>query len=899
MSLLLCAYLSVFASLRGTDLSMSDASTPLMRQYNGIKQQVPNALLMFRLGDFYELFFEDAVVAARELEITLTSRNKEKGAAIPMCGVPFHAAEGYISRLIQKGYRVAICDQVEDPKFAKGLVKREIMRVVTPGTAMDATLVRSRENNFLAAVARHGNRSAVAHVDVSTGEFKVTDMEPAEVAGALEHLGAREVLFPTDLPLLTGEERAGPRFVRTELEDWVFTHDYADRTLRDHFKLLSLDGCGLAGRPAATGAAGAILHYLRDTQRAALDHLDRPTHYERADSMVLDAVTVRNLELLEPIFAAVPTSGAAGGPQAQLTVLGVLDQTLTGMGGRLLRQRLLRPSLDRAEIEQRLDAVGELRQQTILRAELRKQLAAILDLERLLAKVTLGSANPRDLLALGRSLGKIPALKRCFDTQQAARLRNLHERLDELSDVASLILDAIADEPPLNLVDGGTIRAGYHAELDELRDLSQNGKRYIAQIETRERQRTGIASLKVRFNNVFGYYIEITRANQHLAPADYERKQTLAKAERFTTPELKDYERKVLDAEDKILTLEKELFAEVRKRAAGHAQRIRATAAAVAELDVTASLAQVAAENRYQRPTFSDSGSDSGEMRILAGRHPVIERLTEQEAGRFIPNDLYLNDSTDLIAIITGPNMGGKSTYLRQAALIAILAQTGSFVPAESASLPVIDRIFTRIGASDNLARGRSTFMVEMTETAVILNTASSRSFIVLDEIGRGTATYDGLALAWSVVEHIHARTRAKTLFATHYPELTELAEQLTGVRNLMVSVKEAGDHIIFLRKVERGKADRSYGIEVARLAGLPLSVIERAREVLKLHERTEHVVTEELVKTEDHGPVQIQMFEPVGYGIAERIRGLSLDELRPIAALQLLSELQKELKRS
>jgi len=544
-----------------------------MRQYNSVKQQVPNSLLMFRLGDFYELFFEDAVVAARELEITLTSRNKEKGAAIPMCGVPFHAAEGYIARLIQKGYRVAICDQVEDPKSAKGLVKREIMRVVTPGTAMDAALVRSRENNFLAAVAQHGSgttaRSAVAHVDVSTGEFKVTEMEPSEVAGALEQLGAREVLFPTDLPLLTGEERAGPRFVRTELEDWVFTHDYADRTLRDHFKLLSLDGCGLAGRPAAVGASGAILHYLRDTQRAALDHLDRPTYYNRADFMVLDAVTVRNLELLEPIFAAVPASGAPGGPQGQLTVLGVLDQTLTGMGGRLLRQRLLAPSMDRTEIEQRLDAVGELRQQTILRAELRKQLGGILDLERLLAKITLGSASPRDVLALGRSLEKIPALKRCFDTQQAARLRNLHERLDELADAANLILEAIADEPPINLADGGTIRAGYHRELDELRDLSQNGKRYIAQIEARERQRTGIASLKVRFNNVFGYYIEITRANQHLAPADYERKQTLANAERFTTPELKDYERKVLDAEDKILTLERELFADVRRRAAG------------------------------------------------------------------------------------------------------------------------------------------------------------------------------------------------------------------------------------------------------------------------------------------------------------------------------------------
>ena len=866
-----------------------DASTPLMRQYNAIKQQAPNALLLFRLGDFYELFFEDAVVAARELEITLTSRNKEKGAAIPMCGVPYHAADGYIARLIQKGYRVAICDQMEDPRVAKKLVKREITRVVTPGTAMDASLVRPRENNYLGAVARAGSQSGVAHVDVSTGEFRVTEMEAGEVAGALENLGAREVLFPADLPLLTGDERAAQRFVRTELEEWVFTPDYAERALRDHFKLLSLDGCGLANRPAAVAAAGAILHYLRETQRGTLDHLDRPAYYDRAGFMVLDAVTVRNLELVEPLFSA-----DTGGPQGAATVLAVLDQSQTGMGGRLLRQRLLRPSMDRAEIEQRLDAVGELVQQTILRAELRKQLAGILDIERLLAKVTLGSAGPRDLLALGRSLEKIPAVKRCFDTRQTERLRTIYERLDELPDVTNRILEAIADEPPLNLADGGTIRAGFHPELDEFRDLSLNGRQYIAQIEARERQRTGIGSLKVRFNNVFGYYIEITKANLHLAPPDYERKQTLANAERFTTPELKDYERKVLDAEEKILELEKELFAEVRKATAAQAQRIRGSAGALAELDVTASLAQAAAENRYQRPLLSEDG----EMRILAGRHPVIERLAEQESGRFIPNDLYLNDGPDLIAIITGPNMGGKSTYLRQAALIAILAQTGSFVPAETARLPLIDRIFTRIGASDNLARGRSTFMVEMTETAVILNTATPRSLIVLDEIGRGTATYDGLALAWAVVEQIHARTRAKTLFATHYHELTELAEQLDGVRNLRVSVKEAGDHIIFLRKVEPGRADRSYGIEVARLAGLPLSVIDRAREVLQLHERSEHVVTEELSHPEP-GPLQIQMFEPVGYHIAERIRSLKVDELRPIEALQLLNELQQELKRS
>jgi DNA mismatch repair protein MutS len=859
---------------------MADASTPLMRQYHSVKQQFPGTLLLFRLGDFYELFFDDAVTAARELEITLTSRSKEKGA-IPMCGVPYHAAEGYISRLLQRGYRVAICEQMEDPKLTKKLVKREVTRVLTPGTAIDANLTRPRENNYLAAVARVDGRAGLAHVDVSTGEFRVTELEPSEVAGAIEHLGAREVLFPGDLPLVSPEDRSVPRFVRTEVEEWVFTPDYADRALRDHFKLLSLDGCGLANRQAAVGAAGAILHYLRETQRASLDHLDRPAFYNRADSMVLDAVTVRNLELIEPVFAA-----DAG--QTQATLLNVLDQTQTGMGGRLLRQRLLRPSMDRAEIEQRLDALGELLQQTILRAELRKELAGILDLERLLAKVTLGTAGPRDVLALGRSLEKIPALKRCFDTQQAQRLRTLHERLDELPDVAGLILESISDEPPWNLADGGTIRAGFNADLDELRDLSQNGKQYIVQIEVRERQRTGIQSLKVRFNNVFGYYIEITRANQHLAPADYERKQTLANAERFTTPELKDYERKVLDAEDKILTLEKELFVAVRQRVAAQAQRIRATAGAVAELDLTAALAQVAAENRYRRPAFSDDG----EMRIMAGRHPVIESLSDQEAGRFIPNDLYLNDGDDLIALITGPNMGGKSTYLRQAALIAILAQMGSFVPAESARLPLIDRIFTRIGASDNLARGRSTFMVEMTETAVILNTATSRSFIVLDEIGRGTATYDGLALAWAVVEHIQSRTHAKTLFATHYHELTELA----GVRNLRVSVKESGDHIVFLRKVEPGRADRSYGIEVARLAGLPLSVIERAREVLKMHEGA---VAEEVkpLQAHDAGPVQIQLFEPLGHGIAERIRALKLDELRPIEALQLLAELQKELR--
>ncbi|HLH01042.1 MAG TPA: DNA mismatch repair protein MutS [Bryobacteraceae bacterium] len=851
-------------------------STPLMRQYHAIKQQVPHALLMFRLGDFYELFYEDAITAARELEITLTSRNKEKGQPIPMCGVPYHSAESYLSRLIQKGYRVAICDQMEEAGPGKKLVKREVTRVVTPGTATESSLLRSRENNYLAAVCRNGSRAGMAHVDISTGEFRTTELEAAELAAALENLNVREVLAAESAENLPG--------FRTTLDDWIFSHDYADRALREHFKLLTLDGCGLGGKPLAISAAGAVLHYLRETQKSALDHLDQPSYYDRGQSMILDAVTVRNLELLEPLFA---------GESRESTLIYVLDQTCTGMGGRLLRQRLLRPCLELEEVEARLDAVEEIAKATIARAEIRKLLASVLDLERLLAKLTLGTAGPRELFALGRSLALIPQVKQRASSLAAARLKQIYCELDEIADVRDRILTAIADEPPVNLADGGTIRAGYHAGLDELRDISRNSRQYIAQIEARERARTGIQSLKVRFNNVFGYYIEISKANLQHAPSDYERKQTLVNAERFTTPELKELESKVLDAEEKILALEREIFQELRLFAAQHAARIRKTAGAIAELDVTCALAQVAAENRYVRPNFSSSG----EIRIVAGRHPVIEKLAEQEALRFIPNDLYFHPAGQFLLVITGPNMGGKSTYLRQAAMIVILAQIGSFVPAGSATLSIVDRVFTRIGASDNLARGRSTFMVEMTETAIILNTATSRSLVVLDEIGRGTATYDGLALAWAVIEHIHERIRARTLFATHYHELTELADQLPGIRNLHVSVKEAGDQVIFLRKVEPGRADRSYGIEVARLAGLPISVIERARDILALHERSEHAVTEEL-STRPAGPMQIQLFEPVNQAIAERIRNLKVDELRPIEALQLLNELQQELKR-
>ena len=869
---------------------MAEPSTPLMRQYSAIKQQHPNALLLFRLGDFYELFFEDAVTAARELQITLTSRNKEKGVAIPMCGVPYHAAQGYIHRLIQKGYRVAICDQMEDPRYAKKLVKREVTRVVTPGTAVDAA--QAAEHTYLAAVHCSTDRIGLAYAELSTGEFRATEFEGPDretaCAEELAHLRPRELLWPGSaavFPALAGvvPSWGNGRLTRTEIEEWAFAPDCGRRLLCDQFGVLVLDGFGLAGRDAAVSAAGAVLHYLKETQRVALTHLDGIQFYQRQQWMVLDSVTARNLELVEPLFAG----------ETDATLIATVDRTRTSMGARLLKMWLLRPSLDRAEIEQRLDAVEELKRETIARGGLDRHLGGVLDLERLLGKAALGSATPRDLLGLGASLERLPGLRATAGGLVSARLARLREQIDELRDVAEDIARAISPQAPANAADGGVIRDGCDAELDTLRDLSRNSKSYIAQIEARERARTGVGSLKVRFNNIFGYYIEISKANQHLAPADYERKQTLVNAERFTTPELKDYERRVLDAEEKILELERRLFAELRARVAGEGPRIRRTAAALAELDVLADFAALAAERRYARPEFTDTS----EMQVVGGRHPVIERLAERDrAERFVANDLYLNDSTDLVVILTGPNMGGKSTYLRQTALIAILAQAGSFVPADSARLPIVDRIFTRIGASDNLARGRSTFMVEMTEAATILNTATSRSLVLLDEIGRGTATFDGLAIAWAVVEHIHGRTRAKSLFATHYHELTALADHLPGVKNYHVSVKETESGIIFLRKVEPGAADRSYGIEVARLAGLPATVVERSRQVLAMHERSEEQVTETLSPGARPAPVQLTIFTPLNQDIVRAIAEADLDRLRPIEALTLLAKLKQQI---
>jgi DNA mismatch repair protein MutS len=880
---------------------MSEPSTPLMRQYSAIKKEHPSALLFFRLGDFYELFFDDAVLAARELQITLTSRNKEKGIAIPMCGVPFHAADGYISRLIRRGYKVAICDQVEDPRVAKKLVRREVTRVVTPGTAADSSL-NAEENNFLAAVVVSDDRAGFAALDLSTGEFRATEFAgeraPEKIEEELQQLRPKELLYRNSAPLFdtsgrigtgarAGSAAPGPTsWAMTPLDDWIFSPDHAIPLVENHFGVISLEGFGLAGKPAAAAAAGVILYYVRSTQRGTLDHVDRIGFYERQSCLVLDAVTVRNLELIEPLFA---------GTDSGVTLFRTLDSTVTPMGKRVLRAWLLRPSIDGPEIQGRLDAVEEQAKHTISRQELRRSLEGVLDLERLLSRVTLETANPREVIALSASLGRIPAVRAALGRLSSERLRQLHTLIDELGDVREGIEKTIIAEPPISLSDGGVIQRGADRELDELQELSRNGKQFLAQMELRERERTGIASLKIRFNSVFGYYLEISKANLHLVPPDYERRQTLVNAERFTTPELKEYESKILDAQEKIVEIERRIFGQLRSAIAGEARRIRQTALALAEVDVLASFAHVAVLRSYCRPQFDDSS----DIEIVGGRHAVVEQqqLTPGERERFIPNDLYLNSSTHTILVLTGPNMGGKSTYLRQAALTVIMAQMGSFVPAQRARLGIVDRVFTRIGASDNLARGRSTFMVEMTETAAILHTATPRSLILLDEVGRGTATYDGLAIAWAAIEYLHARTRAKTLFATHYFELTDLAEQLSGVKNYHVSVKETKTGIVFLRRVEPGAADRSYGIEVAKLAGLPEEVVRRAREVLAEHENLESRMSKQLRGDSPAPAAQLTIFTPLSQPVLEKLRDVDLNHLTPLEALNLLAELKKQIQ--
>jgi DNA mismatch repair protein MutS len=870
-----------------------DNLTPMMRQYSQIKQAHPNALLFFRLGDFYELFFEDAIIASRELQIMLTSRSREKGLQVPMCGVPYHAAANYVAKLIHKGYRVAICDQTEDPKLAKKLVRREVTRVITPGTIIESTLLEPSENNYLCSVCYGDGGAGLACADLSTGEFKITEFSgedwEQQLSDELDTLHPRELLHPTSAGTLVENlvlaDHAHP--VPTAIEDWVYSIEFSDRILTQHFGVLSLSGFGCDPLPLATRAAGAIIHYLKETQRGALSHLTSLSSHFPSEYLVLDQITQRNLELVESQF---PENKDA-------TLLKALDATSTSMGARLLRQRVLHPLLDVQAIENRLQAVEELAHTTINREEIRKDLKTVCDLERVLSRIALGTVTPRELTGLKDSLFHLPVVKTFISSYNTSLVRDIHDRIDLLEDIRNLIETHIRPDPPSSLAEGGVIRDGIHAELDSLRDISLHGKTTIAQIESRERTRTGITSLKVKYNQVFGYYIEVSKPNLSLVPSDYERKQTLVNAERFTTPELKEYEVKVLTAEERIIELEKKLYEKLRNEIAAEARRIRATAQALADLDVLASMAHIATRYRYVRPSFSDSG----ELLIVGGRHPVIERLCEkQQLGDFIPNDTYLSPNSDQILIVTGPNMGGKSTYLRQVALIVLMAQMGSFVPAEKARLPVIDRIFTRIGAADNLSRGRSTFMVEMTETAAILHSATANSLIILDEVGRGTATFDGMSIAWATIEYLHEKLKSRTLFATHYHELTELETLFQGVKNYHVSVRESGQHIVFLRKVEAGPADKSYGIEVARLAGLPMPVVERAREVLHRHEKREQDVSDDLLASlpEKRRPTkaaQISLFEPLPEGVLDTLRGLNVDEMNPLEALNILSDLVKK----
>ena len=867
----------------------TETLTPAMRQYQDAKRQYRDAILLFRMGDFYEMFYEDALIAARALELTLTSRSKDAaGGAIPMCGVPHHAVETYIGRLIRKGYRVAICEQVEDPRKARGVVKREVVRVISPGTLLDAGYLEAREPCFLLSIVAPSDRLGVGLIDLSTGEFSAAEFDGPDRWQTLNDELA--VLRPREIVLAADSDAAGrlPEIARaglsvTRLEPWPFEREAARRTLLEHFRTGGLDGFGLDAHEAAVRAAGALLHYLRDTQKADLAHVRSIGYRESADALLVDPETLRHLEVVESV-----QGGRAG------SLLHTIDRTITPMGGRLLRAWLLRPLVALEAIRDRLDAVEELAFRTIERGRFRDALKSVHDLERLVARAALGVAGPRDLVGLRSSLAAIPRARMMLDELQAPLVRSLLAQLDDCLDLRQAIESTIIDEPPPQARDGGVIRDGVDPALDELRTISRSGKAVIARLEEQERARTGIASLKVRFNRVFGYYIEISKANLHAVPADYHRKQTIAGGERFITPALKEHEEKVLGADERILEREIEIFETLRRHVGADAPRVQDTARALAALDALAGLAETAALHNYTKPHVHDAD----ELAVTDGRHPVVERHT---ADAFVPNDILLNATTHQLVVLTGPNMGGKSTYLRQTALICLLAQTGSFVPAASAKVPLVDRIFARVGASDNIARGQSTFMVEMQETASILHLATSRSLVVLDEIGRGTATFDGLSLAWAVAEHLatNSRARPKTLFATHYHELTDLADALPGIVNFHVSAREWRDEIVFLRKIVPGRSDRSYGIQVARLAGMPQPVVDRARAILAGLERDELARGGRPSVTGAAGDPQQQLglFQPAAAEdrFAERLRAIDIDRLTPLEALTLLAALKRE----
>jgi DNA mismatch repair protein MutS len=858
--------------------------TPLMRQWRDAKSRHPDALIFFRVGDFYEMFCEDAEEGARLLGLTLTARNNGGAADVPLAGIPVKARNEYLQRLVRLGRRVAICEQVEDPSEAKDIVRREVVETITPGAITADTLLDERRNNWLVAILEADGATAIAAADISTGEFLGTLASPERIEAELARFEPAEVLLPQaqeTAPLVEGVSR-------TLRPDWLFDPDLAADELRRHFALHTLDGLGFQDEDGPlVGALGALLAYIREVQPATAGGL-RPPRVERpGDAMALDEMTRRNLELVAPL-----RGDAQAGETA--TLIDVVDETATAMGARLLRRWLLRPLVEPAAIWRRQEAVAELVEEAALRRAVRAELKEVRDLERLAGKVGAGRVTPREMAALASSLARLPRVASALEAAASPLLAELRDGLDPLADVRDLLAGALADDPPATLGEGGVIRTGYDAALDELRAARDGARDFIAALQTRERGRTGIASLKIGFNRVFGYYFEVTKANLDRVPEGYRRKQTLANAERFVTDELDDWEARVLGAEERIAETEARLFAGLREEVARSTDRLLDSAARLAELDVLAGFAWLAERRRYVRPDVHTGF----ELEIRDGRHPVVETMMPQD--QFIPNDVVLSEDARVM-ILTGPNMAGKSTLLRQVGLIQILAQIGAFVPARSARLPVADRVFTRVGASDNLVRGQSTFMVEMSETASILHNATDRSLVLLDEIGRGTATYDGVSIAWAVTEHLHERTGAKTIFATHYHELTQLADLLPALVNANVAVREAGENIVFLRRLEPGGADRSYGIQVGRLAGLPPSVVERAREILVELEGAHTQHGEGLGRRGAHRPAsttppdQLSFFAAAEHPVVERLRDLDVERLTPLEALNRLAELKEE----
>lgn len=876
--------------------------TPMMKQYMETKSQYQDCILFYRLGDFYEMFFEDALTASRELEITLTGKNCGQEEKAPMCGVPYHAVEGYLNRLVAKGYKVAICEQVEDPKTTKGIVKREVVRIVTPGTNLDTQALDETKNNYIMCIVYIADKYGVSVADISTGDYFVTEIpDSAKLLDEIYRFSPSEIIC-NEAFYMSGVDMDGMKdrlgITIYSLESWYFDDEVCRKKLLEHFEVSSFAGLGLADYDCGIISAGALLQYLLETQKNSLSNLTHITPYAAGKFMMIDSSTRRNLELCETLREK----------QKRGSLLWVLDKTKTAMGARTLRKYVEQPLIDKTEIIRRLDAVQELKEQAISREEIREYLSPVYDLERLITKIAYGSANPRDLTAFRSSLEMLPALLYILQEMKAELLKDLAVDLDPLEDLCILVKKAIREDPPIAMKEGNIINDGYNEEVDKLRRAKSDGKDWLAKLENDEREKTGIKNLKIKYNKVFGYYLEVTNSYKEMVPEYYTRKQTLANAERYITPELKELEDMILGAEDKLYALEYELYSEVRDLIASQIERIQKTAKAVAALDAFASLALVAERNNYVRPKINEKGV----IDIKEGRHPVVERMIPNEM--FISNDTYLDDKKHRISIITGPNMAGKSTYMRQTALIALMAQIGSFVPAKSANIGLSDRIFTRVGASDDLASGQSTFMVEMTEVANILRNATSKSLLILDEIGRGTSTFDGLSIAWAVIEYISDSRLlgAKTLFATHYHELTELEGKIDNVNNYCIAVKEKGDDIVFLRKIVKGGADKSYGIQVAKLAGVPELVIGRAKEIVEelsdedITARVSEIASKERVvkkkskvkKYDDVDIAQMSLFDTVkDDDVLEELKNLDVGNMTPIDALNTIYRLQNKLK--